>query len=466
MRRRCPLSAWLGLAVALAIILPAAGGAAAWWAVDAHQKADLDRRADRAAALIAGRPPTGVVDKALARDLAALDVEAELNVKPIKDVADTAGLAAGPGAKVAAIKREYLAGQRDKPTPMTAKLEALTRTQPEGKGVLQSAFVQRSVPGANLFLAKPARSVRVAGAGITALALLALVLTAGYALLRRWVVRPLARISADIEQVAGGAPTVTPVASRAREVADIGAALNGMADELRAALAERDAAEEQRRFLVTAIAHDLRTPLFTLRGSLEAIEQGIGDTDHLKRAQDKATLLDGLVDDLFTYSRLEYAGPQLTCEPLDAIELGRDAAQTVDPRIVVVTPAAPVVFDGDRAALLRVLVNLLDNAVRHSRDRVELAVHDDGDCVAFVVTDDGAGIDPDDLPHLFEPLFRADLTRNSVTGGAGLGLAIVDRLTTAHGGTVTAETAPGGGARFTVRCARRAARGRAPAHRA
>jgi signal transduction histidine kinase len=454
MRRRFPLSAWLGIGVALAMTLPAAGGAAAWWAVDAHQQADLERRADRAAELIAQRTPTGIVDQVLARDLAALDVEAELVVKPT-EVAP--GLTKPTEAKLMAIKREYLAGQREKPTPMTAKLDALIRTQPDGKDVLQKSYVQRSVPGANLFLAKPGRSARAAGAGIAALVLLALVLTAGYALLRRWVVRPLARMSADIEQVAGGDVTIAPVDSGAREVADIGAALNGMAEELRAALAERDAADEQRRFLVTAIAHDLRTPLFTLRGSLEAIEQGIGDADHLRRAQDKATLLDGLVDDLFTYSRLEYAGPQLTCEPFDITALAREAAQTVDPRVVVTTPAGPVVFDGDRAALLRVLVNLLDNAVRHSRDRVELAVIDDEDAVSFVVTDDGPGIDPDDIPHLFAPLFRADRTRNSVTGGAGLGLAIVDRLTTAHGGTVTAETAPGGGARFTVRCTRQPA---------
>jgi signal transduction histidine kinase len=164
-------------------------------------------------------------------------------------------------------------------------------------------------------------------------------------------------------------------------------------------------------------------------------------------------VLDGLVDDLFTYSRLEYAGPELVREPLDATALAREAAQTVDPRIVVTTPAGPVIVDGDRAALLRVLVNLLDNAVRHARDRDQLAVVDDGDSVAFIVTDDGPGIDPEALPHLFEPLFRADRTRNSATGGSGLGLAIVDRLTTAHGGSVTADAAPGGGARFTVRCA-------------
>jgi signal transduction histidine kinase len=337
---------------------------------------------------------------------------------------------------------------------MTAGLQAMLRSKPNGKDVLQAKFVQRTVPGANLFLPKPSRSARIAGAGVAALALLTLLMAAGYALLRRWVVQPLARMSADVEQVAGGDIAIAPVATRAREVADIGTALNGMGGGLRAALAERDAAEEQRRFLVTAIAHDLRTPLFTLRGSLEAIEHGIGgDADHLRRAQSKAALLDSLVDNLFTYSRLEYAGPELTREALDAVALAREAAQAVDPRIVVAAPAADIVLDVDRASLLRVLVNLLDNAVRHARSRVELTVSHDGGAVRFDVSDDGPGIDPADLPHLFEPLFRADRTRNSTTGGAGLGLAIVERLATAQGATVAAGAAPGGGARFTVRFA-------------
>jgi signal transduction histidine kinase len=224
-----------------------------------------------------------------------------------------------------------------------------------------------------------------------------------------------------------------------------------MADGLRGALAERETAEEQRRFLVSAIAHDLRTPLFTLRGSLEAIEHGIGNGDQLRRAQHKATLLDRLVGDLFTFSRLEYAGPELEREPLDVTRLAREAADTVDPEIVVVAPNVEVVLDGDHAVLLRVLVNLLDNAARHARSRVELRVVAGEAEVRFEILDDGHGIDPDDLPQLFEPLFRADRTRNSATGGAGLGLAIVRRLTAAQGGTVQAENRPEGGACFTVR---------------
>ena len=118
---------------------------------------------------------------------------------------------------------------------------------------------------------------------------------------------------------------------------------------------------------MTAIAHDLRTPLFTLRGSLEAIEHGIGDSDHLRRAQDKATLLDGLVDDLFTYSRLEYAGPswpasRSTPSRSPARPPRRSTRASSSPRRRAGTWSTPTA-----AALLRVLVNLLDNAVRHAR---------------------------------------------------------------------------------------------------
>jgi signal transduction histidine kinase len=296
--------------------------------------------------------------------------------------------------------------------------------------------------------------VRLAAASGAGLLALALVVIAGIVLLRRWVVGPLARLARDAERIAGGDLHVGPVSSRTREVAEIGAAMRGMADGLGAALAEQRAAERQRRFLFSAIAHDLRTPLFTLRGSLEAIEHGIGDADHLRRAQDKATLLDRLVGDLFTFSRLEYAEPELAHDAIDPAALAREAADTVDQRIEVVASDAPAVVSGDHAALLRVLVNLLDNAVRHADSAVELRVSGDGEAVCFEVLDDGPGIAPEDLPQLFDPLFRADRTRNSATGGAGLGLAIVQRLTAAHGGSVRAENRPQGGARFVVRVPR------------
>ena len=116
--------------------------------------------------------------------------------------------------------------------------------------------------------------------------------------------------------------------------------MRGMAAALEGALGTATAAERERRFLVTAIAHDLRTPLFTLRGSLEAIERGIGDERSLTRAQDKAAHLDRLVGDLFAFSRAEYAHETHAGEPVDLAAIARRAAETVEPgavRLDVVT---------------------------------------------------------------------------------------------------------------------------------
>jgi signal transduction histidine kinase len=475
MRRRLPLGAWLALGFALAVAAPAVGAGATWWAVGAHQRADVDRRLSAAETAIeqAGKlvqePAT---QRLLRRRLAALHVEADVGVPIVVDggmPARTVQVPKGIGGSEAAAKaaKEAMAGLMTLPAAkgagdfMTDGLLAVMRDG-DPKRTLAARYRAHGLSGdpvqGTLFVERPSAAVRVAATAIVGLVALALALVVGVVLLRRWVVAPLARLAADAERIAGGELDVEPVGSRTREVADVGAALHGMADGLRGALAEREAAEQQRRFLVSAIAHDLRTPLFTLRGSLEAIEHGIGDGDQLRRAQDKATLLDRLVGDLFTFSRLEYAGPELERETLDIAQLAHEAADTVDPGIVVVAPDDPIVLEGDHAVLVRVLVNLLDNAVRHARSHVELRVSASQDEVRLEVLDDGPGIDPADLPHLFEPLFRADRTRNSATGGAGLGLAIVERLTTAHGGTIEAGNRREGGARFVVRHPRTAAR--------
>jgi signal transduction histidine kinase len=106
-----------------------------------------------------------------------------------------------------------------------------------------------------------------------------------------------------------------------------------------------------------------------------------------------------------------------------------------------------VPLSGDPVALQRVLTNLIDNALRHARTRVELRVSG----TRVDIADDGPGFAPEDLPHVFEPLFRGDRTRAAATGGAGLGLAIARRLARAHGGDVEAANQPaGGGARVTL----------------
>ena len=442
MRRPLSLHVWLGLAVALVIAAPAFAGVAAWAVAGSWQ---AGREADREHRAMAALNGVNLEDRAqrdaVTRRLAALGVEARLGPNMVG-----AKAAAGVAAKTAL---------GAKPVVLTPGL----RTG-ESKQTLahdrQTLVALPNVAGL-VWVPRESAATRWAialGAGFVALgaALVAVVV-----LLRRWVLWPLARLAADAERIAGGELDVAPLNTRAREVAEVGDALLGMAGGLRDALGGSVAAERERRFMVTAIAHDLRTPLFTLRGSLEALERGVGDGRYLDRAQEKAAHLDRLVSDLFTFSRLEYARNPIAFDEVDVGQLTQRAAEGVEAPaaargcIVKVDDVKPgLVVRGDADALLRVLTNLLDNAIRHSRGHVVVSGQCVNGAVRVEVADDGPGFDPSDLPHVFEPLFRSERARPAATGCAGLGLAIARRLARAHGGDLKAANDPAGGARTTV----------------
>jgi signal transduction histidine kinase len=442
MKRPRSLHVWLALALALVIAAPALAGVAAW-AAAGHWQAEREAgRERRAVAAIAGASLFDGTQRAtLARRLAAIGVEAQLGAseKALKVNADVSAKAAPAG----------------KPVLVTPGLES-------GDAKLRLTHdrqVQIALPNlvGLLWVPRESAATRWAialGAGLAALAVAVAVVVL---LLRRWVLQPLARLAADAERIAGGELDVEPLPTRAREVAEVGDALHGMAGGLRAALGSSAAAERERRFMVTAIAHDLRTPLFTLRGSLEALERGVGDGRYLDRAQDKAAHLDRLVSDLFTFSRVEYAHDAMAFEEVDVGELARRAAEGVEPlaatrgcTLEVGDLQRGLVVRGDADALLRLLTNLLDNAIRHGHRRVGLDARRVNGAVRVEIADDGPGFAPADLPHVFEPLFRSDRARAAATGGSGLGLAIARRLARAHGGDVAAANDPAGGARTTV----------------
>jgi signal transduction histidine kinase len=428
------LHAWLALALALVIAAPALAGAGAWFAAGAWQAAqEADRRRDAADALRSAALDTAAGRRQAIARLAALDVEAEVMT--------------GAG-KLAMAKGAVLT------TPgLAATLEA-----PDGKLRLEE-YEQVTVPlsdgVAQMFVVGEPVAARWAIAIAAAAAVLAASFALVVVLLRRWVITPLARLADDADRIAGGELDMAPVSTRAREVAQVGEALHGMAGALRGALSAEAAAERDRRFLVTAIAHDLRTPLFTLRGSLEALERGIGDGRYLGLAQDRASHLDRLVSDLFRFSRLEYSPETAAREEVDIAALVRRAAEAVEPLAaasscaVEVAPGQPAFVRGDPEALLRVLTNLLDNAIRHGSTRVSVSTSRANGSVTVAVADDGPGFAEEDLPHVFEPLFRGDRSRAGDHGG--LGLAIARRLVRAHGGDVAAANDPSGGARLTVR---------------
>jgi signal transduction histidine kinase len=280
--------------------------------------------------------------------------------------------------------------------------------------------------------------------------------------LGRTLVMPLAATGEAARQIAAGDLDIALYDSRVYEVAELNAAFLSMSDELRASLRRQAAIEEERRLFISAIAHDLRTPLFSLRGHLAGLEDGVATTsakiaDYVHICREKADALERLVIDLFAYARIEYLEQTVRRAPLDAgTLLGRTVegrqreagAGGVTLELDSSRQALPV--DGDEQLLVRVMENLLDNALRYTPTGGTVMVRWWGEQnrAMFAVTDTGPGIEPRDLQHLFEPMYRADPSRSRETGGTGLGLAIARRIMRVHGGDLCAANRAGSGAEF------------------
>jgi signal transduction histidine kinase len=277
----------------------------------------------------------------------------------------------------------------------------------------------------------------------------------------RTVLRPLTAMRQAARQIAGGDLAIHLPNPQLREVADVADAFGAMSEALRISLERQAELEQQRRLVIGAIAHDLRTPLFSLRGYLEGLDRGLADTPekaarYLAVSRQQADNLERLIADLFAYARLDYLEETPRCAPLDLAVLLADTVESAQPHaaekgvMLVAEGQESCLVEGDDHLLTRAVANLLDNALRHTPPGGRIAVCWERTVVGcrFRVSDSGPGIPPTDLPHIFDPLYRGDASRNRVTGGSGLGLAIARRILRAHGGDLTAANLARG-AEFT-----------------
>lgn len=287
-------------------------------------------------------------------------------------------------------------------------------------------------------------------------------LVAGWFIYRA-VLRPLAEMQQAAQQIAAGDLAVTIPKSDVREIRDFAHAMCVMRDGLQAAVAHEAAIDQERRHFIGAVAHDLRTPLFALRGYLAGVMTGVAKTPaqvdrYLTVCQAQADTLDQRINALVDFVRFDYMEQPFTpvavaWQPLvDAtVERVAPAAQGKSVQLLLVPSTVPATLLGDEQQLLRLLENLLDNAIRYSPtgSTVTLAWQTNHSHLHFTVIDEGPGIPPADLPHIFEPLYRSEASRSRATGGMGLGLTIAQRIIQRHGGTLTAANRDGGGACFS-----------------
>ena len=290
------------------------------------------------------------------------------------------------------------------------------------------------------------RYILIAGAAVAVLAGLAI-----GAVLSRSLTAPLQRLAAAARAVAAGDLQQRVPVEGSIEMVDLAQAFN----EMTTALAE---SERQRQNMVADVAHELRTPLSVVQGNLRAILDDVYALDkaEISRVYDETRLLGRLVDDLRELALADSGQLRLH---LRATDLGPSIQSTVEN----MSPAAeahgvtlatqvpdnlpPVQADPDRVS--QVLRNLLVNALHHTPDggTVTVAAIQSAGSIEITVADTGEGIDPADLPRVFERFWRGDAARLR-TGGTGLGLSIAKSLVESQGGRIWAESEPGRGSAF------------------
>lgn len=240
------------------------------------------------------------------------------------------------------------------------------------------------------------------------------------------------------------------------ELGRLGTTINELLERLESSF------KEQQRFVADA-SHELRTPLAILRGETDvALEKPRSADDYrqsLVLIKEEAERLSRIVEDLFILARQPLDLPAIVKESVDLSATVKDcvrAANVLAARKnleLTLTGAQPLILTGDEDLLKRMVLNLLDNAVKYTPEggevRVELAGQNGH--VQVVVRDTGIGIAEKDQPHVFDRFYRVDKARSRAQGGAGLGLSIAHWIVEAHGGTITVESYPGKGSAFTVK---------------
>ncbi|MEW6094759.1 MAG: HAMP domain-containing sensor histidine kinase [Chloroflexota bacterium] len=284
--------------------------------------------------------------------------------------------------------------------------------------------------------------------GVGVVLFIVFVIGLGGAGLRRFVI-PLDDLLKAADRVGKGDYSVQVQEKGLRGVRSLVRAFNDMASRLHLS-------DEKRRNLLADVTHELRTPLTVMQGNLEGMLDGVypADEDNLRSLLEETNVLARLVEDLRTLALAESGALQLKKEPTDLALLARETAAAFEKQAkaagvtltVETSPDLPW-LDLDPGRVRQVLSNLLANALRYTPTGGTISVryHQVDGRAVLEVADSGSGIPPEEIPHVFERFYRS-----TDSGGMGLGLAIAKKLTEAHGGTITAESAPGAGTTMRV----------------
>ena len=270
--------------------------------------------------------------------------------------------------------------------------------------------------------------------------------------LSRRILTPVRTLRLAVQKLGAGDLTQRVETTNLGDLGELASAFNAMANALQHM-------NHVQRQMIADVAHELRTPLSNIRGYIEAVRDRILEPDEetIATLDGEAMLLSRLVDDLQELSMVEAGQMALECQPEDLGELvthTTDAMATaaaarnvqLERRMADNLPLVSI----DYHRVSQVLRNLVDNALSHTGEGgcVTVEASRAGDWVLVSVSDTGEGIEPEDLPYVFDRFYRVDKSRTRATGGSGLGLTISKGLVDAHGGSLQVESTRGVGTRF------------------
>lgn len=267
--------------------------------------------------------------------------------------------------------------------------------------------------------------------------------------LARRISRPLARLTDAVRRLGGGDLTARVRVEgvhgrRDDELAQLTRAFNEMAERV-----ERLVRSEKE--LLANVSHELRSPLARIRLALELLPRDGADPQRLRDVERDLAELDRLIEDVLTAARLDATGLPAHLDVVDAGSLLDEIAERArrDPAVagmeVRVDKDAGVQLTADAALLRRALWNVVENAAKYGAPPITLSATRERDRITLAVTDEGAGVAPDERERVFAPFYRGEATRSSARQGVGLGLTLARRVAEVHGGTVTIESPSGVG---------------------
>jgi Signal transduction histidine kinase len=278
------------------------------------------------------------------------------------------------------------------------------------------------------------------------------------------ILQPLQELRSATQHIMDGRFDIGLTYDKNDEMGDLCAAFGVMRDRLKASLERQEKLEASRRMLLASISHDLRTPMASIKGYVEGLQDGIiQDREKMIRyisvIKHKTESLDRLIETLFQYTQMDLTDPEASLRMHDSRELLESILHPFETefadqpvRLEVGRPLPSARIRADERGIAQVFDNLIGNARRYVEDggiiAVEAAVC--GDELRISVRDTGTGIAEEDLPHVFEQFYRAEKSRSRHYGGAGLGLAICKKIVERHGGRIRAESAPNAGTTIAI----------------